>query len=259
MANRTSAAYKAAKRAFFDTRLNGASQEEKLDAVVDGVIASQSPSHEALLIIVASVAAAFDRLGITHCDDPGEAIELLAEKGKPAALGAVDSAPIYELQTELIRDWEDAASDLRKDGCYSCCAGTYEHCAAHLKAAQPSAGMVPEGWRESVQAAADVMDSAKKLLIVAGMTMEGGTISKPYNDALDGLRTILSATPQPAGIGEPSGIFGEVVEIGDDEAGQPRILIHTTREAIKACTETLLFKPVIVIAAICTQEATSNG
>lgn len=29
------------------------------------------------------------------------------------------------------------------------------------------------------------------------------------------------------------GVIGEVVEIGDDDEGQPRILIHTTREAIK--------------------------
>ncbi len=35
---------------------------------------------------------------------------------------------------ELAQEWLKYARDLRGDGCYSCCAGTYEHCAAHLKA-----------------------------------------------------------------------------------------------------------------------------
>jgi hypothetical protein len=41
-------------------------------------------------------------------------------------------------------------------------------------------------------------------------------------------------------------VAGEVVEIGDDESGQPRILIHTTREDIKSCRTSLLFKRVSV-------------
>lgn len=43
-----------------------------------------------------------------------------------------------------------------------------------------------------------------------------------------------------------SGIAGEVVEIGDGADGQPRILIHTTREAIKA-GPAMLFRNVDVV------------
>jgi len=44
-------------------------------------------------------------------------------------------------------------------------------------------------------------------------------------------------------------ITGELVEIGDDDEGQPRLVIHTTRDAIKACRASLLLKPVVVQAA----------
>ena len=43
------------------------------------------------------------------------------------------------------------------------------------------------------------------------------------------------------------GVTGEVVEMGDDEDGQPRVLIHTTREAIKAHGGPLMFRQVRVI------------
>jgi len=39
--------------------------------------------------------------------------------------------------------------------------------------------------------ALDAMDSAKKLLKSAGFTMEGGTISAPYSEAMDNLRAAL--------------------------------------------------------------------
>lgn len=39
--------------------------------------------------------------------------------------------------------------------------------------------------------ALDAMESAKKLLKAAGLTMEGGTISAPYSDAMDSLRKAL--------------------------------------------------------------------
>jgi len=60
-----------------------------------------------------------------------------------------------------------------------------------------------------------------------------------------------AAAPKPdhspeAGNKAHFAINGELVEIGDDESGQPRILIYTTRDAIKAHTENLLFKHVTV-------------
>lgn len=45
---------------------------------------------------------------------------------------------------------------------------------------------------------------------------------------------------------QPASITGEVVQIGDDEEGQPRIVIHTTREAIRDYPASLLFKRVQV-------------
>lgn len=50
-----------------------------------------------------------------------------------ATLTAAGAAP-GGWQAALVNEWESAAKDLRKDGLYRCCAGTYEHCAAHLKA-----------------------------------------------------------------------------------------------------------------------------
>lgn len=48
---------------------------------------------------------------------------------------------------------------------------------------------------------------------------------------------------------QPNGITGQVVEIGDDEAGQPRIVIHTTADEIRAHAGNILFKRVTVTAA----------
>ena len=50
-------------------------------------------------------------------------------------------------------------------------------------------------------------------------------------------------------VAQGQGLTGEVVELGDDETGQPRILIHTTREAIKAHAQNLMFRTVVVAAA----------
>jgi hypothetical protein len=47
----------------------------------------------------------------------------------------------------------------------------------------------------------------------------------------------------------PEGIVGEVVEIGDDESGQPRLVIHTTADEIRSHAANILFKRVTVAAA----------
>jgi len=44
---------------------------------------------------------------------------------------------------------------------------------------------------EAGKKALDTMESAKKLLKAAGLTMEGGTISAPYSEAMDSLRKAL--------------------------------------------------------------------
>lgn len=87
-------------------------------------------------------------------------------------------------------------------------------------------------------------------------------IKATKQELIDALRTLdevcdeADATPPAhypeAGNMVPAGIVGEVVEIGDDESGQPRILIHTTREEIKAHVGNLLFKQVTVAASAST-------
>ena len=62
----------------------------------------------------------------------------------------------------------------------------------------------------------------------------------------------LYASPQPAAPQVPEGIRGELVEMGDDEEGNPRLTITTTRENIRAFPRSLLFKPVIVCDAATT-------
>lgn len=54
-----------------------------------------------------------------------------------------------------------------------------------------------ERLEKAAQAAADVMERAKKLLCAAGLIMEGGTISGPYNVALGELLALLQ-TPDSA-------------------------------------------------------------
>lgn len=41
---------------------------------------ARSPSYDALLIIVQSVCGALERAGLTDCDDPGEAIDVMRER-----------------------------------------------------------------------------------------------------------------------------------------------------------------------------------
>lgn len=41
-----------------------------------------APSYDALLLIVQSVAGALERAGVTDCDDPGEAIDVLRERAE---------------------------------------------------------------------------------------------------------------------------------------------------------------------------------
>lgn len=55
------------------------------------------------------------------------------------------------------------------------------------------------------------------------------------------IETMLAAAPQ--------GIEGELVEVGDDEEGTPRLIIHASRAAIRAQLGNLLFKPVVVLPA----------
>ena len=62
------------------------------------------------------------------------------------------------------------------------------------------------------------------------------------------LKVLAAEARRLSGAQQTASIAGEAVEIGDDE-GQPRLLIHTTREAIAACRASLLFKPVVVVAA----------
>lgn len=70
-------------------------------------------------------------------------------------------------------------------------------------------------------------------------------------------RKMLAAAP-PAPSGGWRSIEGECVEIGDDEEGQPRILIHTTRDAIKGGPP-LAFRRVIVAPAPVKQEGVDRG
>ncbi len=57
-----------------------AAEVRRLDTAKD---AQQSPSYEALLLIVQSVSGALERAGVTDCDDPGEAIDVLLAKAPP--------------------------------------------------------------------------------------------------------------------------------------------------------------------------------
>lgn len=51
-------------------------------------LVSRSPSYESLLIISQSVASALERAGVTECDDPGEAIDLMRERLEAINLSA---------------------------------------------------------------------------------------------------------------------------------------------------------------------------
>ncbi len=52
---------------------------------------AQVPSYGALLIIAQSVCGALERAGITDCDDPGEAIDVLRERYEAQAQGGSGS------------------------------------------------------------------------------------------------------------------------------------------------------------------------
>lgn len=66
------------------------------------------------------------------------------------------------------------------------------------------------------------------------------------DDQAEAVRALLAGEAQPAAPQVPEGIAGELVEMGDDEDGNPRLTIATTREKIRAFPGSLLFKPVIV-------------
>jgi hypothetical protein len=61
-----------------------------------------------------------------------------------------------------------------------------------------------------------------------------------------GLCDLLERTARRLSPQEPVGLIGTVDRIGEDEHGQPRIVIHVTREAIKALPENLIGKMVTV-------------
>lgn len=44
-------------------------------------------------------------------------------------------------------------------------------------------------------------------------------------------------------------IAGELVEMGNDDEGIPRLLIRTTQEAVRDCRASLLYRPVVVTLA----------
>lgn len=73
---------------------------------------------------------------------------------------------------------------------------------------------------------------------------------KPDPTLTDGIRKGIAAHLEKANAddGGAFAISGEVVEIGDDETGQPRIVVHTTRDEIKASPTSLLFRRVKVTA-----------
>ncbi len=62
--------------------------------------------------------------------------------------------------------------------------------------------MAAQGGGDALRAAAEqavlMMEKAKRLLKAAGLTMEGGTISGPYGDALDALRTAFAHPAPPS-------------------------------------------------------------
>ena len=68
---------------------------EGIDNALATPAAGRAPSYDALLIIVQSVCGALERAGITDCDDPGEAIDVLREGYEAklqAALGTAANA-----------------------------------------------------------------------------------------------------------------------------------------------------------------------
>lgn len=67
------------------------------------------------------------------------------------------------------------------------------------------------------------------------------------NDAQSPLYSAATVTALEARIAEleaiiGTGIEGEVVEMGDDEDGNPRVTLHTTRDQIKREARNLMFK-----------------
>jgi hypothetical protein len=61
----------------------------------------------------------------------------------------------------------------------------------------------------------------------------GWTLKRPADLTPAELARLLQRLPQVAGTSCPS-ILGTIIEAGDDDEGQPRILIHTTREELQS-------------------------
>lgn len=61
-------------------------------------------------------------------------------------------------------------------------------------------------------------------------------------------KTAFIEADKPAADSSHGCIAGEMVEAGDDDDGNPRLVISATREAIKAGVVNMLFKPVLVMS-----------
>lgn len=67
------------------------------------------------------------------------------------------------------------------------------------------------------------------------------------SDGVDAAALItLAARVRELEAAAPEGIAGRCVEIGDDDEGRPRLVIHTTRGAIMAHGRNLAFADVVV-------------
>ena len=66
----------------------------------------------------------------------------------------------------------------------------------------------------------------------------GWTLKRPAELTFKEIARLVQRLPQlaphePRNSPPPTSIIGSIVEAGDDEAGQPRLTIHTTREELK--------------------------
>lgn len=60
---------------------------------------------------------------------------------------------------------------------------------------------------------------------------------------------VIQALDAAAALGTPDGVLGELVEAGEDDEGCPRLVIATTRDAIRAQAPNLIFRRVRVSLA----------
>lgn len=117
------------------------------------------------------------------CDDLGAGLfmqsvaETKAKHAKAAELYGQIQAEVMRLHAELA----GAKQSLM----------LAEFCAQNADRAAIAAATAE--WRAAGVAVLSAMDEAKRLMKVAGLTMEGGTISEPYNAAAERLRVLVGA------------------------------------------------------------------